>query len=358
MSVIKIVSGGQTGADRAALDWALAHGISCGGWCPKGRKAEDGRIDAKYPLTESPSVSYLQRTEWNVRDSDGTVLFSIDPILSGGSKKTGEFATMYRKPRLQLHAGEQDAARKLREFLARNPVTSLNVAGPRASEEPAVAEFVTQVLEGGLAHYPCSLPLDAWTWDPTRGLVVHHPTRGGVVHHYNVYLMPHYSDILTTISRLTLVCGLALSQVVEPTNFLNGEAYGMPYLPAEGFSLKSIEREKLDDQTITQGLEELGPDWLGRYHHRSDKPAGLELHLSRCWRTAKYLGVAPFRLTQVVLTHELAHFVSHIGTGGNRYAHWESFAGASRACKEHVAQIASWGLFAVFGRSDLIAVLQ
>jgi hypothetical protein len=132
----------------------------------------------------------------------------------------------------------------------------------------------------------------------------------------------------------------------------------MPYLPAEGFSLKTIEREKFDDLTITQGLEELGPDWLGRYHHRSDEPAGLELHLSRCWRTAKFLGVPPFRLMEMVLTHEVAHFVSHIGTGGNRHAHWESFAGASRACKEHVAQIASWGLFAVFGRSDLIAVLQ
>src|SRR6202011_5716034 len=85
---IRIVSGGQTGADRAALDWALQHNVPCGGWCPKGRKAEDGPINPKYPLKESSSVCYLQRTEWNVRDSDGTVLFSIAPILGGGSKKT------------------------------------------------------------------------------------------------------------------------------------------------------------------------------------------------------------------------------------------------------------------------------
>jgi hypothetical protein len=72
-NIPKIVSGGQTGADRAALDWALSHQLPCGGWCPKGRKAEDGPIEAKYPLKESPSASYLQRTEWNVRDSDATV---------------------------------------------------------------------------------------------------------------------------------------------------------------------------------------------------------------------------------------------------------------------------------------------
>jgi len=88
----KIVSGGQTGADRAALDWALEHNVPSAGWCPKGRKAEDGPIDPKYPLKEMPSAAYLQRTEWNVRDSDVSVLFSIQPTLSGGSKRTMEFA--------------------------------------------------------------------------------------------------------------------------------------------------------------------------------------------------------------------------------------------------------------------------
>jgi hypothetical protein len=81
-SIPKIVSGGQTGADRAALDWALAHGVPCGGWCPKGRKAEDGPIDLKYSLKETPSESYIQRTEWNVRDSDATILFSIEPNVN------------------------------------------------------------------------------------------------------------------------------------------------------------------------------------------------------------------------------------------------------------------------------------
>src|SRR5260221_13349632 len=92
MKLVKIVSGGQTGADRAALDWALAHNVECGGWCPKGRKPEDRPIHPKYPLKETPSATYIRRTEWNVRDSDATVLFSIGSTLTGGSRRTMEFA--------------------------------------------------------------------------------------------------------------------------------------------------------------------------------------------------------------------------------------------------------------------------
>jgi hypothetical protein len=146
MKSIKIISGGQTGADRAALDWALAHGVECGGWCPKGRKAEDGPIDPKYPLKETPPVAYIQRTEWNVRDSDPTVLFSIDPALTGGSKKTVEFAKAHKKPSLHLCAGDEAAAQKLKAFTEEHRVKILNVAGPRASSEPGVGEFVLSTL--------------------------------------------------------------------------------------------------------------------------------------------------------------------------------------------------------------------
>lgn len=142
-----IVSGGQTGADRAALDWALAQNVPCGGWCPKGRKAEDGPIDPKYPLKETPSASYLRRTEWNVRDSDATVLFSIEPTLTGGSKKTVEFARKHRKPWLHLCPGEKSSAEKLRAFVEEHRVKVLNVAGPRASKEPGVGEFVMALLD-------------------------------------------------------------------------------------------------------------------------------------------------------------------------------------------------------------------
>ena len=147
-AIPKIVSGGQTGADRAGLDWALSRGIVCGGWCPKGRKAEDGAIAAKYPLIETPSPAYVQRTEWNVRDTGGTVIFSIEPELTGGSKKTVEFAVKHNKPFLHLYpSGIKDAAEKLREFVADNEIATLNVAGPRASKEPKVADFVKVMLE-------------------------------------------------------------------------------------------------------------------------------------------------------------------------------------------------------------------
>ena len=83
----KIISGGQTGADRMALDWAISHEISHGGWCPKGRKAEDGPLGSKYLLKETPTSDYPQRTEWNVRDWDGTVIFSLARALTGGSER-------------------------------------------------------------------------------------------------------------------------------------------------------------------------------------------------------------------------------------------------------------------------------
>ena len=87
----KIISGGQTGVDRAALDVAIAMGIPHGGWCPKGRRAEDGTIPARYHLAETRSAAYRQRTEWNVRDSEGTVIFTISPVLIGGSMGTGSY---------------------------------------------------------------------------------------------------------------------------------------------------------------------------------------------------------------------------------------------------------------------------
>jgi hypothetical protein len=147
----KIVSGGQTGANRAGLDWAINHGIPHGGWCPKGRKAEDGPINAKYQLQDTPSSDCPQRTEWNVRDSDGTVIFRVGKHLSGGSLKTLEFAIKHRKPHLNVSAACKDqAGQELKKWIQQNKIRVLNVAGPRASKEPPVAEFVTSILDEGL----------------------------------------------------------------------------------------------------------------------------------------------------------------------------------------------------------------
>jgi hypothetical protein len=101
----------------------------------------------KYPLKETPSASYLQRTEWNVWVTDATVLFSIEPTLTGGSLKTVDFARKHQKPQLHLCARDHSAADKLRAFVRQNRVNVLNVAGPRASKEPGVGEFVMRTLE-------------------------------------------------------------------------------------------------------------------------------------------------------------------------------------------------------------------
>ena len=150
MDFPKIVSGGQTGADRAALDWAMANSISHGGWCPLGRLAEDGKIDAQYNLRETPKADYLQRTEWNVRDSDATVIFSISPILTGDSLATEELAMAHRKPCLHISEAQSIStnAKELQLFLEEHNIGMMNVAGPRASNEPKICAFVTAILDG------------------------------------------------------------------------------------------------------------------------------------------------------------------------------------------------------------------
>ena len=147
--VERIASGGQTGVDRAALDYAIAHGIPHCGWCPRGRLAEDGALDAAYALRETPEAEYPQRTEWNVRDSDGTVIFTISPALSGGSALTRDLALAHGKPCLHLAMEREgdEATARLREFIRRNRIKTLNVAGPRLSTEPGAAAFAAQLLE-------------------------------------------------------------------------------------------------------------------------------------------------------------------------------------------------------------------
>jgi hypothetical protein len=152
---VTILSGGQTGADRAAFDFALEFGIAHSGWCPRGRLAEDGPIDERYELQETPSRRYAQRTEWNVRDSDATVVFTISPDATGGTALTIALAQRLDKPCLRLSseslsAEGADPADLLLAFLAEHHVARLNVAGPRASQEPLIAEFVCGVLTAAL----------------------------------------------------------------------------------------------------------------------------------------------------------------------------------------------------------------
>src|SRR3984893_15406233 len=137
----KIISGGQTGADRAALDFAIEKGLEHGGYVPRGRKAEDGRIDDRYNLVELSTSSYPARTRRNIEESDGTVIFSLERLLSGGTKLTWEHANKLGKPALHIYNARkeriinQDSLRleiqALTDFLCSNKIEILNVAGSR-----------------------------------------------------------------------------------------------------------------------------------------------------------------------------------------------------------------------------------
>jgi hypothetical protein len=128
--VRKIVSGGQTGVDRAALDVAMAMGIPCGGWCPAGRRAEDGALPQRYPLRETPSPEYAQRTQWNVRDSDATLIIARPP-LSGGTARTLKLALAYGRPHQVADPNRPGEVERVRRWLEEVSPAVLNVAGPR-----------------------------------------------------------------------------------------------------------------------------------------------------------------------------------------------------------------------------------
>jgi len=148
----KLVAGGQTGADRAALDWAIGQGVPHGGWCPRGRKTEESVLPDRYLLQETPTAAYLQRTEWNVRDSDATLIFTLDDRLDGDSKRTAAFADALGKPWLHVRPGVHP--KYVARFLARHGVRTLNVAGKRESSVPGIGELVRQVLSQVLRPGP------------------------------------------------------------------------------------------------------------------------------------------------------------------------------------------------------------
>jgi hypothetical protein len=143
----RVVSGGQTGVDRAALDVALELGIPCGGWCPKGRRAEDGPIDARYPLRETRSSEYRVRTGKNVVGSDGTLVLAFGP-LKGGTALTVRLAQKHRRPFLVVDLSHGGDSRAVEDWIRTNRIRILNVAGPRETESPGIYERAREFLEG------------------------------------------------------------------------------------------------------------------------------------------------------------------------------------------------------------------
>jgi hypothetical protein len=151
----KIVSGGQTGVDRAALDVAMEMGIPCGGWCPKGRLAVDGLIPSRYPLQETQSADYAERTRLNVLDSDGTLILNVGG-LTGGTAYTADVARQNAKPFIVVQIDASPDPGEVIDWIAQHGILVLNVAGPRENKQAGIyamsSDFLFKVLQRNAGH--------------------------------------------------------------------------------------------------------------------------------------------------------------------------------------------------------------
>lgn len=150
MPLVRIVSGGQTGVDRAALDVAIARGMPHGGWCPRGRRVEDGAIPERYALREHDSPVYAARTERNVVDSDATLVLAIGTPRNG-TALTVRLAARHGRPCLVVDLAAPAAPSTVATWLASNDARVLNVAGPRESTHPGIHDRAAAYLERVLA---------------------------------------------------------------------------------------------------------------------------------------------------------------------------------------------------------------
>lgn len=151
----RIISGGQTGVDRAALDVAIKLDLPCGGWCPKGRASEQGPIADIYSLTETPLADPAQRTRFNVRDADGTLIIAHGE-LTGGTALTRDFAASLAKPCLVVSPDNTSAAKMVAAWLTEHKIRILNVAGPRESRDPGIYQRAGKLLHAVICgDTPC-----------------------------------------------------------------------------------------------------------------------------------------------------------------------------------------------------------
>lgn len=164
----RLISGGQTGVDRAALDTALELGIPAGGWCPAGRRSARGAIPSRYPLVETSTPAYPHRTRLNIRDSDATLVFTRGEP-AGGTRLTVELAIRLRRPVLIIDLARTrgvSAHQTVIAWLREITPNVLNIAGPRASEAPGLGRNVRLILRNVLA--PPSSADEVPAWPPPR----------------------------------------------------------------------------------------------------------------------------------------------------------------------------------------------
>ena len=145
VAILRIFSGGQTGVDRAALDVAIELGLEHGGWCPQGRRAEDGPIHPGYCLRETNDRDYSSRTRLNVADTDGTLLLNRGK-LEGGTELTAQFAEQLQKPLLLVDLDHPVDAGTFKEWLNQHHIDTLNIAGPRESKQPGIYQQAVNLL--------------------------------------------------------------------------------------------------------------------------------------------------------------------------------------------------------------------
>jgi hypothetical protein len=150
---VKIISGGQTGADRGGLIAAAILGYEHGGWVPKGRLAEDGKVPDCYPVTECESTDYRVRTKLNVQCSDATIVFSFEEVPTGGTKLTLKLVCEEKQPGMHMVLTKKSSiesnkrvAKAVREWLDEKEPRVLNVAGPRESKAPGIKDCVAEVM--------------------------------------------------------------------------------------------------------------------------------------------------------------------------------------------------------------------
>jgi hypothetical protein len=160
MMITKIISGGQTGADRAALDAAIEYGVPHGGWIPKGRRTENGRLPDRYILQETGNIGYPQRTQLNILDSDGTLILSHGKLI-GGSALTQNLARKHRQSCLHIDLSEitqYKAVEIIKSWIDVKEIEILNVAGSRASKDPLIYDAVKDVIKSILYLPPKQIP--------------------------------------------------------------------------------------------------------------------------------------------------------------------------------------------------------
>ncbi|MFO8111981.1 MAG: putative molybdenum carrier protein [Desulfosalsimonadaceae bacterium] len=248
MTIQKIVSGGQTGADRAALDFAIEYGIEHGGWVPEGRRAEDGILPMQYNVVELPGGDYPDRTARNVMDADGTLIISHGE-LTGGSLLTRALAEKQGKPVFHVDMGRLiafDAAIDIHEWMAANDIEVLNVAGPRESKDPAIYKTTRNLLET-VFHIDIiadSMPGAVRPFPSGKGFA---ETEGGVPHTVE-QAVEHLMDHLPAMDKIR-IASAKKERLRDFTDLLRRE-----------FGLDSGNRALIENCEKIAGLSDADPD--------------------------------------------------------------------------------------------------